>query len=141
MAPKNRAERSLAKQAAMLSRRIPCPYVAGDTVFIWNGTEKRNTGEFMRYDRKRNRVFVTGRMIVKHMVKGDPSTQKPGGEVSTEMGIHVSNTALHCPHCSQPTQLRRRAEKSLNPELGRPEKSVTWVCRRCGAAVSRNRKA
>ncbi|MDR1036984.1 MAG: hypothetical protein LBT40_10550 [Deltaproteobacteria bacterium] len=140
MAAKNRAARSRHKAEVMRSRRIPCPYIKGDIVSVHTGKELKAVGEFLAYDAKKNRVFLLGRMLVKHFVKADPNNNKAGGEVHTELSIHVSNTALNCPHCSKPTRLVRRETWSAGDERNAAGMRWDWQCRECGESVPRNPK-
>ncbi|MDR1313362.1 MAG: 50S ribosomal protein L24 [Deltaproteobacteria bacterium] len=130
MAAKNRAERLKSKAAAVKSKRLPCPYLPGDTVFVLSGDDKTKSGDFMRYDSKKNRVYLKGRQMVQHYVKANPNENLPGGMTSVELSIHVTNTAYYCSVCGKPTSLRRRVQDS---PLG-GESETVWVCRRCGAA-------
>ncbi|MDR1040249.1 MAG: 50S ribosomal protein L24 [Deltaproteobacteria bacterium] len=155
MAAKNRAERIKSKAEAVRAKRVPCPYRTGDVVYILSGKSRGTTGEFMKYDAKRNMVFVQGRNMVKHFVKANPDINRQAGEVSVELPIHVSSTAYYCRECSKPSSIRRREEVTktvetrtriedgveVTREIPVRTRTVSFVCRRCGAERPRRRKA
>ncbi len=63
-----------------------------DTVIILSGDEKGKTGVVKQALPKENKVVVEGLNMVKRHTK--PSQTNPGGIVSKEAAIHVSNVAL-----------------------------------------------
>ena len=63
-----------------------------DTVIILSGDEKGKTGVVKQALPKENKVVVEGLNMVKRHTK--PSQTNPGGIVSKEVAIHVSNVAL-----------------------------------------------
>lgn len=64
----------------------------GDTVIVTAGDHKGQTGEIMRVDTKRDRVFIKGvNLRTKHM---KPTRVNPQGGVVTKEGpIHISNVS------------------------------------------------
>lgn len=64
----------------------------GDTVMITSGDHKGKTGEVMRVDTGRGRVFVKGlNLRTKHM---RPTRVNPqGGVITREASIHLSNVS------------------------------------------------
>tara|TARA_E500000318_G_scaffold103223_1_gene108090 strand:+ start:139 stop:495 length:357 start_codon:yes stop_codon:yes gene_type:complete len=64
----------------------------GDTVIVTAGDHKGQSGEIMRVDTKRDRVFVKGiNLRTKHM---KPTRVNPQGGVITKEGpIHISNVS------------------------------------------------
>ena len=64
----------------------------GDTVIVTSGDHKGQTGEIMRVDTKRDRVFIKGvNLRTKHM---KPTRVNPQGGVITKEGpIHISNVS------------------------------------------------
>ncbi|MBQ4399807.1 MAG: 50S ribosomal protein L24 [Alphaproteobacteria bacterium] len=63
-----------------------------DTVIILSGDEKGKTGVVKQALPKENKVVVEGLNMVKRHTK--PSQTNPGGIVSKEAAIHVSNVAI-----------------------------------------------
>ena len=77
----------------------------GDTVIVTAGDHKGQTGEIMRVDTKRDRVFIKGvNLRTKHM---KPTRVNPQGGVITKEGpIHLSNVMLADPQTGEPTRVR-----------------------------------
>jgi len=64
----------------------------GDTVVVTSGDHKGMTGEVIRIDTKRDRVFVEGVNLQTKHVK--PTRVNPqGGIVTREGSIHISNVS------------------------------------------------
>lgn len=63
-----------------------------DTVIVISGDDKGKTGVVKQAMPKESKVIVEGVNIVKRHTK--PSQTNPGGIVSKEAAIHVSNVAL-----------------------------------------------
>lgn len=72
----------------------------GDEVIITTGKDKGRTGKVLSLTEKNHKPFsglwavVEGLKIVKKHVKGNPQAEKPGGIISKEAALHVSNIAL-----------------------------------------------
>ena len=64
----------------------------GDQVVILSGDDKGKTGEVVKAMPKENKVVVQGVNLVKRHTK--PSQTNPGGIVTKEAPINVSNVAL-----------------------------------------------
>jgi large subunit ribosomal protein L24 len=118
----------------------------GDTVEVISGDDKGLRGTVRRVipgreslrrlgnkgrrrakqDHARDRVLITGINLVK-------KHQRPTGDVRTQVGIiereepiHVSNVALVCPSCQQPTRVGYRVL-----ETG----AKVRVCKRCQQVI------
>jgi len=63
-----------------------------DTVIVISGDDKGKTGIVKKAMPKENKVIVEGVNMVKRHTK--PSQTNPGGIVSKEAAIHVSNVAI-----------------------------------------------
>eukprot|EP00244_Chara_vulgaris_P011719 TRINITY_DN5913_c0_g1_i4.p1 TRINITY_DN5913_c0_g1~~TRINITY_DN5913_c0_g1_i4.p1 ORF type:complete len:162 (-),score=27.53 TRINITY_DN5913_c0_g1_i4:132-617(-) len=72
----------------------------GDTVMIMAGKDKGLTGTISRVVRKQNRVIVEGRNLAKKHIKR--TEDSPGGIVTVEAPIHVSNVQLLDPVTGAP---------------------------------------
>ncbi len=64
----------------------------GDQVIVLSGDDKGKTGEVVKAMPKEGKVVVQGVNLVKRHTK--PSQTTPGGIVTKEAPIHVSNVAL-----------------------------------------------
>ncbi len=64
----------------------------GDKVVILSGDDKGKTGEVLKAMPKESKVVVQGVNLVKRHTK--PSQTPPGGIVTKEAAIHVSNVAI-----------------------------------------------
>ena len=64
----------------------------GDQVVVLSGNDKGKTGEVVKAMPKESKVVVQGINLVKRHTK--PSQTTPGGIVTKEAPIHVSNVAL-----------------------------------------------
>ncbi len=72
----------------------------GDHVIVTTGKDAGSTGKVLRLVKKTNKVLsglwavVEGVKLVKKHVKANPQANKPGGIISKEAALHVSNIAL-----------------------------------------------
>ena len=64
----------------------------GDKVVILSGDDKGKTGEVLKAMPKESKVVVQGVNMVKRHTK--PSQTAPGGIVTKEAAVHVSNVAI-----------------------------------------------
>ena len=67
----------------------------GDDVVVVSGRDKGKKGSILRVLREDDRVLVDGVNMVKRHTR--PSQTQPGGIVSKEAPIHISNVALADP--------------------------------------------
>jgi large subunit ribosomal protein L24 len=81
----------------------------GDRVRVLAGKDKGKEAKVLAVDPERQRVVVERVNLVKRATR---ATQKNpnGGLLEIEGSIHISNVALVCPKCSQPTRVGRRRE-------------------------------
>jgi len=75
----------------------------GDNVFVITGKEKGKTGEIMRVDRKKSRVFIKGLNLIKKHTKATAASA--GGIETKEASIHISNVMHIDPTLNQPTRI------------------------------------
>ena len=74
--------------------------VKGDTVAVIAGKDKGRTGKVLKVLKKSKKpesglwVLIEGANIVKKHVRGNPQQQQPGGIISKEAPMHISNVAL-----------------------------------------------
>ena len=81
----------------------------GDKVVVTTGKSKGARGEVLRVIPEDQRVVVQGANLVKKHRK--PTQTTPGGIVSMEMPIHVSNVALIDPKSDKPTRVGYKVNK------------------------------
>ena len=75
----------------------------GDKVVVLSGRDKGRTGEVVEVLPRAERVLVRGVNMVKRHQKQTP--QQPGGIISKESTIHLSNLALADPKSGKPTRV------------------------------------
>lgn len=66
---------------------------SGDTVIVIAGKSKGQTGKVLKVEQ--DRVVVEGANLIKKHVKPNPRTQQPGGIITKEAAIHISNVAIY----------------------------------------------
>jgi large subunit ribosomal protein L24 len=65
----------------------------GDNVIVLTGRDKGKRGDVVSVDAEA--VVVSGLNQVKRHVRPNPMQNQPGGIISKEMPIHISNIALY----------------------------------------------
>ena len=99
-----------------------------DNVLVITGKDRGKTGQVRSVLTKSNRIVVDGvNMIKKHQ---RPTQQggvpAPGGIVTREAPLHVSNVMLLCKECGKPARTGVRV---------RNDGVKVRVCRKCGADI------
>ena len=93
----------------------------GDRVRVLAGKDKGKEAKVLAVLPTRERVIVERVNIMKKATR--PTQKNPaGGILELEAPIHVSNLALVCPKCSQPTRVGRKREDG----------TLVRVCKKCG---------
>jgi large subunit ribosomal protein L24 len=97
-----------------------------DQVLVIAGKDRGKRGEVRQVIPKKSRAIVDGvNMMKKHQrptqAAGMPT---PGGIVTREAPIHLSNLMVVCKECGKPTRVGHRV---------RPDGVKVRVCKRCGA--------
>ena len=84
----------------------------GDTVQVFTGKDKGQTGKVIAVNRETDRVTVEGvNRVTRHTKAGQSSRgSRTGGLVVQEAPIHVSNVAVVDPSDSKPTRIKTRVE-------------------------------
>ncbi len=75
----------------------------GDNVIVVAGRDKNTIGEVYKAFPKDNKVLVRGVNVVKKHKK--PTQTEPGGIISKELPIHVSNVAIVDPKTNKATRV------------------------------------
>ena len=97
----------------------------GDTVRVMTGKNKGRTAEVVRAIPDKNRVIVVGVNVAKRHSKPTRATQQ-GGIIDKFMPIDVSNVALVCKSCNQPTRVGYRVEA---------DGEKVRICKKCGRTL------
>ena len=87
----------------------------GDKVFIISGKDKGIVGEvtkIIKTDRRQDKALVQGMNIVKRHRK--PSQDNPGGIISEERPIQISNLMIIDPKTKKPTRVGFKLDKKGN---------------------------
>ena len=90
-----------------------------DEVVVIGGKDRGKTGRVLRVEPKSDRVYVEGLNIVKRHSRPRPGTNQPGGVISKEGPIHVSNVALVDPKDKKPTRLGTVVEDGRRHRVAR----------------------
>ena len=88
----------------------------GDKVIVLSGDDKGKTGEVLKAMPKESKVVVQGVNLVKRHTK--PSQTTPGGIISKEAAIHVSNVALVTSE-GKPTRVGFKTENGRKVRVAR----------------------
>jgi large subunit ribosomal protein L24 len=106
----------------------------GDSVQVLAGKDAGKRGTVLRVIPDERRLVVEKLNIVKRHTKPRPAPRKsgsqqiiPGGVLDREAPIQISNVALVCPACGQPTRVGYRPTGDHKVR----------VCRKCGKDVDR----
>lgn len=94
----------------------------GDQVIVLSGEDKGKTGEILRAMPKDNKVLVQGINLVKKHQK--PSQANPGGIITKEAPIHVSNVSLIDPKSGKATKVGYKDVKGNKVRFARKSGEV-----------------
>jgi large subunit ribosomal protein L24 len=112
-----------------------CKFKKGDRLQLMVGKKAgpQAIGNLVSIDSKKRRVLIEGvNKVVKH-VRADPSNPgKPSGRVEVEASVHVSNVALVCPKCFQPTRV---GWKILEARKENGKVNKVRICRKCKQVI------
>jgi len=93
----------------------------GDRVRVLAGKDKGKEAKVLAVYPHKERVVVERVNLVKKATR--PTQKHPaGGILEIEAPLHVSNVAIVCPKCSQPTRIGRKREEGTRVR----------VCKKCG---------
>ena len=96
----------------------------GDPVIVITGKDKGREGNVAQVLPTKNQVVVHGvNTAKKHLKARKANTQ--GGIIDKDMPIHISNVAILCGSCSNPTRVGYRFEGT----------DKIRVCRKCGKDI------
>lgn len=93
-----------------------------DKVKILQGKDRGKMGKVLRIEPSKERLYIEGVNIIKRHTR-KKSQNQPGGIISKEGPIHISNVVIVCPNCSQTARIGFEIKDS-------GEK--VRVCKKCG---------
>jgi len=97
----------------------------GDEVVVLQGKDRGKRGRVAFAFPAEGKVIVDGINTAKRHTK--PAPNKPGGILTKDMPLQVSNVAIVCPACSKGVRVGYRYE---------PDGSKVRVCRTCGGELA-----
>ena len=107
----------------------------GDTVVVIAGKDKGKQGEVLRTLPGKGKIVVRGVNVLKRHAKAGQSAGGTkaiqGGVIDFEAPLSYSNVMLVCPHCNEPTRVKRVV-------LDNGTKAIE--CRNCGEPYERIKK-
>jgi large subunit ribosomal protein L24 len=104
----------------------------GDRLQLLTGKNAKAVGNLREIVEKKQMVFISGVNEVTKHAKKDPEGRKPSGIIKVEAPVHISNVALVCPKCLQPTRV---GFQILPKAEGETKQRKVRVCRRCKAQI------
>ncbi|MDR1607762.1 MAG: 50S ribosomal protein L24 [Deltaproteobacteria bacterium] len=114
------------------NRPYSTEFKAGDRLFVLSGPNKGKIGLFKRFFPKKGFILVEGvNLGVKH-AKSNPNLGVAGGRIKKEKPLHVSNVALVCPKCADPTWIRHEILPGATDD---DKKRKVRVCKVCQARI------
>jgi large subunit ribosomal protein L24 len=93
-----------------------------DKIKILAGKDKGKTGKVLRVDPSEDRLYAEGINIIKRHTR-KKSQNQPGGIISKEGPINISNVVVVCPNCSKATRIGFELKDSGDK---------VRVCKKCG---------
>jgi large subunit ribosomal protein L24 len=98
----------------------------GDRVRVLSGKDRGKEGEVIRALPREGRVIVEGVNTARKHQRPTRANQQ-GGIIDKDMPIHVSNVALVCPNCGQPTRVGFKVDAAGDK---------VRTCKRCGGEIA-----
>ncbi len=96
-----------------------------DKVRVISGKDKGKTGKVLRIEPDKNKIYVERINIIKRHTRKKGQNQ-PGGIISKEGPIHLSNVRVICPNCGKLSRVGFEIKDS-------GEK--VRICRKCGQQI------
>lgn len=97
-----------------------------DRVMVLSGKERGKVGKVLKILPKKDRVIIEKVNMIKRHQRATGGATSQGGIVEKEGSLPISNVALICSKCTDPTRVGRKVL-----EDGRRVR----VCRRCGETI------
>ncbi len=96
-----------------------------DQVIVLSGRDRGQKGRVLRVLDEKKRVVVEGVRVTKKRIRPRKEGEK-GQTVEVPQSLNVSNVALICPQCGEPTKVGYR---------GQGAKQKKRVCRKCQKTI------
>jgi len=96
-----------------------------DKVRVISGKDKGKTGKVLRIEPDKNKIYIERINIIKRHTRKKGQNQ-PGGIISKEGPIHLSNVRVICPNCGKLSRVGFEIKDS-------GEK--IRICRKCGQQI------
>jgi large subunit ribosomal protein L24 len=96
-----------------------------DKVRVISGKDKGKTGKVLRIEPDKNKIYIERINIIKRHTRKKGQNQ-PGGIISKEGPIHLSNIRVICPNCGKLSHVGFEVKDS-------GEK--VRICRKCGQQI------
>jgi large subunit ribosomal protein L24 len=96
-----------------------------DKVRVISGKDKGKTGKVLRIEPDKNKIYIERINIIKRHTRKKGQNQ-PGGIISKEGPIHLSNVRVICPNCGKLSRVGFEIKDS-------GEK--VRICRKCGQQI------
>jgi len=93
-----------------------------DRIKMLQGKDRGKTGKVLRIDPSKERLYVEGINIIKRHTRKKSQSQ-PGGIISKEGPVNISNVVVVCPNCSKTTRIGFELKDSGDK---------VRVCKKCG---------
>jgi len=93
-----------------------------DKIKVLQGKDRGKTGKVLRIEPSKERLYVEGVNIIKRHTR-KKSQNQPGGIISKEGPINISNVVVVCPNCSKTTRIGFTLKDSGDKAR---------VCKKCG---------
>ncbi|MDR2141206.1 MAG: 50S ribosomal protein L24 [Deltaproteobacteria bacterium] len=107
-------------------------FKTGDRLYVLAGPNKAKIGILKRFIPRKSQVILEGVNLRVRHVKPNPNLNETGGRLKREAPLHISNVALVCPKCADPTWVRHEILPPSEPGA-RPRK--LRICKRCQARI------
>ena len=93
-----------------------------DKIKVLQGKDRGKTGKVLRIEPSNGRLYVEGINIIKRHTR-KKSQNQPGGIISKEGPVNISNVVVVCPNCSKTTRIGFALKDSGDK---------VRVCKKCG---------
>ncbi|MBN2364445.1 50S ribosomal protein L24 [candidate division WOR-3 bacterium] len=107
-----------------MKKNIKLNVKKGDTVKMMTGNDRGKQGKILAVFPEKNTAIIEGINLVKKHTRAKSQTE-PGGIITKEAPVNISNFMVVCQACHSPSKVKRN-----------PEKPGDRFCGRCGSALA-----
>ena len=93
-----------------------------DRIKVLQGKDRGKTGKVLRMEPSKGRLYIEGINIIKRHTRKKSQSQ-PGGIISKEGPVNISNVVVVCPNCNKTTRIGCQLKDSGDK---------VRVCKKCG---------